>query len=1120
MAGKLALALVIGGAVSSSVGSAFSTVTSGIKKLEQQGNKAKVLQSTIGETMKLREEWKRAHDSGAAGADKLKRRLDSNLDALRKQGVETGRLGREYERMGRAAKSAELQMKGRAQISDGAKGLKSTAGQGLGYAAALAIPTKVSGDYQASIRQMALWAHIAGEGEEQQMADQIAKVAAGVGMGQQALASAVGGLIEKGIDWQESVDYAPIIADLIDGQGMEGETIATLFSAFKEAGVKKEDMGAMLGQVAAAGDIGAFGPKDMARYMPSLLGTIKTLGMEGPEAVRFLGASLQSQYKQTQDSAAAATNMNNLLNAVISSTSQERFAKQGIDLAGSIGRAVKTGKAANPVEAYIKLTDVLLKKQNPTKFKEVQALKKRIQESADGSAEEAQAMAALLQSAGLATIVSDQSASAGLLAQIKYGEVIKEDMATIKDTDGKAKIEGDAGKARDTSNAKWGTAKAASESALTRIGDAIRPLTDKAADVIAEVTYAIGDMVEKAPTVVAAITAIGGAFIAFRGISQTFKIGKGLINLARGKLLGGGADKDGIQKVFVTNQAGDGDEGGDEGDSRRSTVLGLLQAGLKVFKKGEPAGEDGAEDAAAADGDEDKPAGALGLVDAGLKVLEAFQGAKEGEGDDDKETGPQKVFVVNVADFNSIGSAVGGQGRGRRQGRRNGGNGRGGQRRRNRNGNGPGNDRSSRSRPPRPPRPPAPPPPPPPSRLSRIGSALGASGSKLSALGKRLPGGALLSAGMSVVDTSMTAKTQEEKAEGYGTAAGGLAGSLAGAAAGAAIGSVVPVIGTAIGGAVGAALGGMGGESLGSWLSKRLFGSDDDEAKDKEKEKDESKDAGAAVEPLTVTVKAETAPGPLSVTPIALPAVAKPSPSVVVQPAVGPASTANASAEAGQRIAAPVGLPVTPQATPLLSPLGNALRETAAAPPSPSQRPIERAPYPAPPTPFPVANSMDDVFKRVIRAPAQMVKFPDPSKQGNPPVPTSPIGNALRELAAEPPGPPQRPAERMSYPASPAPLPVANNMGDVVRQMGRAPAQMVKFPDPSKLSSPPAPKETKVDQTFTFAPSMPITVQGDVKDSAQLVRDMEPPLRRLFDEFMRESKARMASSQLFDAPHV
>ncbi len=49
MANKIALGLVIGGAVSSTVGAAFKDVTGRIKRLEAEGNKARVLQRTIGE---------------------------------------------------------------------------------------------------------------------------------------------------------------------------------------------------------------------------------------------------------------------------------------------------------------------------------------------------------------------------------------------------------------------------------------------------------------------------------------------------------------------------------------------------------------------------------------------------------------------------------------------------------------------------------------------------------------------------------------------------------------------------------------------------------------------------------------------------------------------------------------------------------------------------------------------------------------------------------------------------------------------------------------------------------------------------------------------------------------
>lgn len=562
MANNLALGVVIGGAISSTVGSAFKDVEGRIKKLTDQGAKARVLQSTIGDTIRLRNEWKKAHDTGSASADGLLKKLDSNLKTLKYQGVEVGRLAKEYQKLGRVAQGAELKALGHTQIKEGTAGLKSSRGKALALSAAIAVPTKISGDYQAQIRQMSQWAHTAGTGDEAKLAEQISSVADDKGMSRQVLAGAVGGLIEKGIAWDDASEYAGQIADLIDGQGMESETIATLIYAFQEAGVKKDDMGAMLGQVAAAGDIGAFGPKDMAKYLPSMLGTIRRLGMEGPEAVRFLGASLQSQYAQTNDSAAAATNMDNLLNAVISSTSQERFAKEGYDLAGSILAATKSGKAANPVDAFIMLSQEMIKRQDPAKAKKIEALKAKIKAAADGSAEEQQAMVALTEAAGLANIVSDKSASAGLLAQIKYGDKIKEDMASIKATDGKAKIEKDAADARDTSNAKWATAVASMNASMISIGDALRPITDKVADGIGKLGYALAGLSKDYQPAIIGAAALAAGVIAVGSAMSALKIGKGLLNIGRGSLMG---NPNIPQKVIVTNLPAGGMGGGLDG---------------------------------------------------------------------------------------------------------------------------------------------------------------------------------------------------------------------------------------------------------------------------------------------------------------------------------------------------------------------------------------------------------------------------------------------------------------------------------------------------------------------------------------------------------------------------
>ncbi|WP_422417082.1 hypothetical protein [Pseudomonas sp. GZD-222] len=84
---------------------------------------------------------------------------------------------------------------------------------------------------------------------------------------------------------------------------------------------------------------------------------------------------------------------------------------------------------------------------------------------------------------------------------------------------------------------------------------------------------------------------------------------------------------------------------------------------------------------------------------------------------------------------------------------------------------------------------------------------------KIGAAIKEVRGPAFLEAGIKTVATFVSAETPEEKAEGYGAAAGGLVGSVVGGV----IGAFVPVIGVSIG----ALLGGMAGDAIGGWLGKR-----------------------------------------------------------------------------------------------------------------------------------------------------------------------------------------------------------------------------------------------------------------------------------------------------------
>jgi phage protein D len=215
MSNKLALGLVIGGAVSSTVGAAFKDVTSRIKKLEETGKKARVLEKTIGDTMRLRDEWLKAHRAGEKGADELRKKLENNLAALKKQGVEVRNLGKAYTQMGKTARAAELKAKGHAQLDAGKQQMKSSIGQATAASAAMIIPAKISADYGAIIRDIAIKANIANTPEEATLSKTVIDTSRDTGKASDMRGS---GKTTRSGSW-EDVPLSKIVADVAARNG-------------------------------------------------------------------------------------------------------------------------------------------------------------------------------------------------------------------------------------------------------------------------------------------------------------------------------------------------------------------------------------------------------------------------------------------------------------------------------------------------------------------------------------------------------------------------------------------------------------------------------------------------------------------------------------------------------------------------------------------------------------------------------------------------------------------------------------------------------------------------------------------------------------------------------------
>ncbi|WP_130912350.1 phage tail tape measure protein [Pseudomonas sp. Sample_9] len=790
MANKLALGLVIGGAVSSTVGAAFKDVTGRIKRLEAEGNKARVLQRTIGDTIRLREEWKKAHDTGAAGASKLLNRLNSNLDSLKKQGIEVGRLEKAYRSMGQTANKAELKAKGHQQIDSGVKGMKGAVGAAVVGVGAMAVPTKVSADFGAIVRDIAIKAGIANKPQEQEMSRKIIDTSRDTGMARNDVADVVNQLVGAGMDLSKALEYAPVAAKFVVGQGSSGVDTAKMINALGQNAkiTDPKQMQQALEAIAYQGQAGSFEAADMAKWFPELLANMASNGITGLDAVTQLGAMLQVQMKQAGSSDEAANNLKNWMGKIGSTDTVKAYEKASIDYKGSMQTGLQNGLST--LETSMALAQKYIQATDPKRAAAMAEATSKI--SKEANPEKAKAMmASLEESLRTGDLFADMQVKAALSAYMQNKALYSQLKNDSREATGI--LDKNLAERRESSSQKWAEMAQSMDDAMRSIGDALRPVTDTVAESLTKVTKGITSLTDSAPGVVAGIATVGAGLIALKGIFSTIKISKGLLNLARGSRGGRSVS---------------------EARNEKPGELDLVATGLDVVSRVKEAATGG-----------------------GL-------GTETGAGND----GVQKVFVVNA---NAMGGAGGAdiQGESRRRGR--------GSRRsasRRRPLPRPGAARSPLPRPSAPvPRPVTPPVPAVPAgTMAKLGGVVQAVG-KVGKVAKMIPGGTLLESGAMAYETFENAKTKDQKAEGYGAAAGNLAGTMAGAAAGAAIGSVVPIIGTAIGGLIGAYLGSQGGAALGGSLGKSLFGGEDEKPEQTAK-------APVPTTPLMLTSAAQQGP--------------------------------------------------------------------------------------------------------------------------------------------------------------------------------------------------------------------------------------------------------------------
>ena len=616
MANKLALGLVIGGAVSSTVGSAFKDVTSRIKRLEAEGQKARVLEKTIADTMRLRDEWRKAHMAGDKNASALQRRLENNLSSLKKEGVEVRNLTKAYGAMGRVAAAAEFKAKGHQQIDEGKQQLKSSIGQAAAATAAMAIPTKISADYGAIIRDIAIKSNIANKPEEGEMSRKIIDTSRDTGMARNQVAEVVNALVGAGMELDKALQYAPTAAKFAVGQGSDGGETARMINALGQ-NARISDPAVMqkaLEAIAYQGQAGSFEAADMARWFPELLAGMGKLGITGMDSVTQLGAMLQVQMKTAGSSDEAAGNLKNWMEKIGSGDTVKAYKDAGIDYQASMNTGLQNGKST--LESSFELAQKYIAATDPKKAAAMAEATARISKETDP--EKAKAMIASLESAlRTGDLFADMQVKGALTAFMQNKELytkLKSESASASGI-----LDKNLEERRQSSAQKWSEMAHATDDAMRAIGDAFRPVTDMVADGVGKVAQRLAKLSDESPRLVTGIGAAVAAVIAFQSAMSTFKIAKGLLNVGRGSLMG---NPNIPQKVIVTNMGAMGGGGG--------LAAGDLDAdGKKKGGKGGKGGRGGGRGGVGGGvGSVVKGAAVVAVVDAGFKAYDTYENAE------------------------------------------------------------------------------------------------------------------------------------------------------------------------------------------------------------------------------------------------------------------------------------------------------------------------------------------------------------------------------------------------------------------------------------------------------------------------------------------------------------
>ncbi|WP_244744926.1 phage tail tape measure protein [Paraburkholderia terricola] len=578
MANDIALGIVIGGAVSATFGRAITETSSRIVSLRKTANETRLWQRTIGETVKLQDEFRRLHAAGDRAADGIRRKIESNLRTLRENGFEVDRLDRAYTRLGRTVRGLELKASGQERIAAGREGARGAIGDAVKFSAAVAVPATISADYQAIIRDIAIKAGIARTAQEASMGERIRRDARDNGIGRNELADAVNQMVAGGMDVSHALDFAPLAAKFAIGQGATTVETARMIQALQQNAkiTDPRQMAKAFEAIAFLGKEGSFESADMARWFPVLLAEMQKIGITGQDSVTQLGAMLQVQMKTAGTADEAANNLKNWFSKIGSNETANNYKKAGVDYEAKMREAI--GKGWSTLEASFVLARAYIERTDPAKAKQLADAATRINGEADPDKRRAQ-IAAFEDTMKTGDLFNDMQVKAALTAYLQNADLYQKLKKESAQASGE--IAKDLADRRDASKQIWSEVGQQWNDAMRSIGDALRPVTDAVGHAAKTAGEGLTKITDAAPKTTMAVAGVAASLIAYRGAKSLFQIGRGALDITRGSILvarggargggggsgsgpvgraiealGGAAASAGVQRVFVVNMPG------------------------------------------------------------------------------------------------------------------------------------------------------------------------------------------------------------------------------------------------------------------------------------------------------------------------------------------------------------------------------------------------------------------------------------------------------------------------------------------------------------------------------------------------------------------------------------